>query len=204
MGYRAPPPGLVPLGTKAMWHPPPPPQPFSLWDLGWGVQTGISAFNPKRQKENSARSCATPHPTPKTPLGTKAPAWHPPHPPGPTQKPKQLETWPDPRSVPVPASATGVPPAGHRAHGKASWTLALGAGSLGGGRIPIGGTDRMGRYLFMGCRCPWLCWDRALQGPWTPACSQLARWGQEERCPPALFNVASFFFFFVPFQSWFL
>lgn len=31
----------------------------------------------------------------------------------------------------MPAPATGVPPAGHGAHGKASWTLALGAGSLG-------------------------------------------------------------------------
>jgi hypothetical protein len=48
------------------------PQPFSLWDLGWGIQMGISAFNPKRQKENSARSWASPTPLPK-PLWVQKP-----------------------------------------------------------------------------------------------------------------------------------
>lgn len=40
----------------------------------------------------------------------------------------------------MPAPAMGVPPAGHSAHGKASWTLAL------GGRVSWGQQDSHRRY----------------------------------------------------------
>lgn len=114
-----------------------PHQPFSLWDLGSGVQMGIFAFKSKETERKLSKKLGhrPPPSPPQTPPGTKALAWHPLHPPGPTQKLKQLETWPDPRSVLVPAPATGVLPAGHDAHGKASWTVALGGKvSWGGGQ----------------------------------------------------------------------
>lgn len=170
--YQAPPPGRPLLGTEAMWCLPH--QPFSLWDLGSGVQMGIFAFKSKETERKLSKKLGhrPPPSPPQTPPGTKALAWHPLHPPGPTQKLKQLETWPDPRSVLVPAPATGVLPAGHDAHGKASWTVALGGKvSWGGGRIPIGGTDRMG-WSSVWCWYPWL------DPPGAPAstCSHRARW----------------------------
>lgn len=149
----------------------PHPQPFSLRDLGWGAQTGISAFNPKRKK--TQQEAGPPRPHSPNPSGYKSPRLASPHPPGPAQNPGQLQTRPDPRSVPAPA--TGVPPTGHSAHGKASWMPVPGQG--------LGDSREGGKS-------------------WAARARVLGATGVRGSLPPL--TVTGLIFFFCSFQSWFL
>lgn len=161
---------------------------------------GIFAFKSKETERKLSKKLGhQPPPPPQTPPGTKALAWHPLHPPGPTQKLKQLETWPDPRSVLVPAPATGVLPAGHDAHGKASWTVAL------GGKVSGGGQDSHRRDRQNGMELCVVLVSLApleLDPPGAPASTCSHRPGGSEKGPaPAVLNIASFLSCFSPGSS---